>query len=141
MEFDDPENPDSMDHLLRWAGVQTVDWAGKADCCGAHYSLIRPDIVVELCQQLFEAALDVEAEAIIVACPMCHANLDMRQEEIGKRLGTPLNIPVLYFSQVLGYALGLSPEVLGMKRHIVDPLPLMLEKCQQRASLSQEVSA
>ncbi|HEY4722592.1 MAG TPA: hypothetical protein VII92_12135, partial [Anaerolineae bacterium] len=67
---------------------------------------------------------------IVVACPMCHANLDTRQTEISAKLGRPLNMPVLYFSQVLGYALGLSPKTLGLKRHIVNPLPLMLNKCQ-----------
>jgi heterodisulfide reductase subunit B len=130
MEFDDPENPQSMDRLMKWAGVQVLDWSSKVDCCGAHFSLIKPDIVVDMCTRLFEAAIAAGADAIIVACPMCHANLDMRQTEIGAKLGQPLNMPVLYFSQVLGYALGLSPKSLGFKRHIVDPLPLMLAKCK-----------
>ncbi len=130
MEFDDPENPQSMDRLMKWAGVQVLDWSSKVDCCGAHFSLIKPGIVVDMCTRLFEAAIAAGAEAIIVACPMCHANLDMRQTEIGAKLGQPLNMPVLYFSQVLGYALGLSPQALGFKRHLVDPLPLMLKKCQ-----------
>ena len=134
MQFDDPENPQSMDRLLSWVGVKALDWSGKVDCCGAHYSLIRPDIVVDLCQGLFESALEVGAEAIVAACPMCHANLDTRQGEIGARLGRSLDMPVLYFSQVLGYALGLPIESLGLKRHIVDPLPLMLAKCAQAGS-------
>ena len=134
MRFDDPENPQSMDRLLSWVGVQVLDWSSKADCCGAHFSLIKPGIVVDLCQRLFEAALKAGAEAIVVACPMCHANLDMRQDEIAARRGQPLNMPVLYFSQVLGYALGLAPGDLGFKKHIVDPLPLMLSKCQQRSA-------
>jgi len=130
MQFDDPENPQSMDRLMNWVGVQVLDWSSKVDCCGAHFSLIRPDIVVDLCAGLFESALEAGAEAIVVACPMCHANLDTRQTEISAKLGRPLNMPVLYFSQVLGYALGLSPKTLGLKRHIVNPLPLMLNKCQ-----------
>lgn len=138
MQFDDPEDPQSMDRVLSWIGAQVLDWTGKVDCCGAHYSLIRPDIVVDMCEQLFEAALSAGADAIVVGCPMCHANLDTRQDEIAKRLGRPLNMPVLYFSQVLGYAMGLSAKSLGMKKHIVDPLPLMLAKCQQRSS--QEVA-
>jgi heterodisulfide reductase subunit B len=135
MQFDDPENPQSMDRLLSWVGLETLDWPCKVDCCGAHYSLIKPGIVVDLCQRLFEAALEAGAEAIVVACPMCHANLDTRQAEIAARLDGPLNMPVLYFSQVLGYAFGLSPERLGLKRHIVDPLPLMLAKCRQVQSV------
>lgn len=139
MQFDDPENPKSMDRLMNWVGVEALDWSGKVDCCGAHYSLIRPDIVVDLCKDLFEYALEVGADAIVAACPMCHANLDTRQGEIGSRLGRSLNMPVLYFSQVLGYALGLPIKSLGLKRHIVDPLPLMLAKCAQAENAKGEV--
>ena len=132
MQFDDPENPQSMDRLMRWAGAQVLDWPRKVDCCGAHYSMIKPDIVVDLCQQLFESAIEAGADAIVVGCPMCHANLDTRQDQIAAKLGLPVRMPVLYFSQVLGYAMGLSPQTLGLRRHIVDPLPMMLQKCGQR---------
>jgi len=86
---------------------------------------------VDLCEGLFEAALEVGADAIVAGCPMCHANLDTRQKEIGERLGRSLNMPILYFSQVMGQAMGLPAKALGLKRHIVDPLPLMLEKCSR----------
>lgn len=131
MQFDDPENPQSMDRLMSWAGAEVLDWSGKVECCGAHFSLIKPGIVVDMAARLFEWALEAGAQAIVAACPMCHANLDTRQEEVAARLGRPLELPVLYFSQVLGYAMGLSPKELGFKKHLVDPLPLMLEKCQQ----------
>jgi heterodisulfide reductase subunit B len=144
MQFDDPEDPQSMELLLSWVGVQTLDWSSKVDCCGAHFSLIKPDIVVDLCAELVESALVSGADAIVVACPMCHANLDTRQDEISDKLGQPIKIPILYFSQVLGYALGIEPNLLGLKKHIVDPLPLMLEKCHSRIAASpslQEMSA
>lgn len=134
MQFDDPENPQSMDRLMSWAGAQVLDWPRKVDCCGAHYSMIKPDIVVDLCAKLFEDAMEAQANAIIVACPMCHANLDTRQDQIAAKLGQPINMPVLYFSQVLGYAMGLSPQTLGLRRHIIDPLPMMLEKCRSFTS-------
>jgi heterodisulfide reductase subunit B len=134
MQFDDPENPQSMDKLLGWVGAQVLEWSHKVDCCGAHFSLIKPDIVVDLCSGLFQAAQAVGAQAIVVACPMCHANLDTRQDEVGKKLGRQVSMPVLYFSQVLGYAMGLEAESLGFKKHLVDPLPLMLEKCKRRSA-------
>ncbi|MBI3362775.1 MAG: heterodisulfide reductase subunit B, partial [Chloroflexi bacterium] len=117
---------------MHWVGVQVLDWPGKVDCCGAHFSMIKPGIVVDLCARLFEAAWEASADAVVVACPMCHANLDTRQDEIAAKLSWPLRMPVLYFSQVLGYAMGLPAERLGFKRHIVDPVPLMVAKCQQR---------
>ncbi len=133
MQFDDPENPQSMDRLMSWVGVQVLDWPCKVDCCGAHFSLIKPDIVVDLCARLFESAMEAGAEAIVVGCPMCHANLDTRQDEIAAKMSWPLHMPVFYFSQVLGYALGLSTDALGFEKHIVDPVPLMLEKCRQHS--------
>ncbi|MGD2158285.1 MAG: CoB--CoM heterodisulfide reductase iron-sulfur subunit B family protein [Anaerolineales bacterium] len=132
MQFDDPENPQSMDQILEWAGAQVLDWSAKVDCCGAHFSMIKPEIAVDLCSQLIKAALQVGADAIVVACPMCHANLDTRQEMIAEKMDRPLDLPVFYFSQVLGYAMGLGENQLGMTKHLVDPLPLMLEKCRQR---------
>ncbi len=94
--------------------------------------MIKPNIVVDLCTRLVEAALQVGADAVVVACPMCHANLDTRQDMIAEKMGRPIDLPVLYFSQVLGYAMGLGEDQLGMTKHLVDPLPLMLEKCHQR---------
>ena len=132
MRFDDPENPQSMDRLLSWANVQVLDWPGKTDCCGANFSLVKPEVVVDLSLRLFEAALDVGADAIVAACPMCQANLDTRQDEIAAKLGQPLRMPVLYFSQVLGFAFGLGAGPLGLKRHIVDPMPLLLSRAQRQ---------
>jgi len=63
---------------------------------------------------------------------MCQANLDTRQTEISKKMGRPINIPILYFSQVIGYALGLGSAELGLKKHIINPIPLMVDKCSRR---------
>lgn len=132
MQFDDPENPQSMDRVLSWVGAEALDWKCKVDCCGAHFNLIKPDIVVDLCIPIVEAALEVGADAIVVACPMCQANLDTRQAEISKKMGRPIKIPIVYFSQVVGYALGLGSAELGLKKHIVNPVPLMVDKCSRR---------
>jgi heterodisulfide reductase subunit B2 len=129
MQFDDPENPQSMDRLLSWAGIQVLDWSHKVDCCGAHFSLIKPEIVIDLCTHLYDSALAAGADAIVVACPMCHANLDTRQGEVAKKIGKPFVMPVLYFSQLLGYTFGIPTSRLGLKKHLVDPFPLMIERC------------
>ncbi len=139
MQFDDPEHPQSMDRVLRWAGVQVLDWSKKVDCCGAHLSLVRPEIVVNLCMQLFKAAAAAGADAVVVACPMCHVNLETRQASVAEILGQPLNLPVLYFTQVLGYALGLEPQAVGLKKHLIDPIPLITMKCRQGAVLENPI--
>jgi len=130
MQFDDAENPQSMDRLLRWAGIQALDWSGKVDCCGANFSLIKPAVVIDLGRRIFEAAKAAGAEAIVVACPMCHANLDTREQEIEAKFNTHYGMPVLYFSQVLGLAMGVPESGLGFRKHLVDPRPMLNTKCR-----------
>ena len=121
MQFDDPENPQSMDLLLSWVGAQTLEWSSKVDCCGAHFSLIKPDIVVDLCAELVESALESGADAIVVACPMCHANLDMRQQNIKKEFDVSFELPVIYLSELIGYALGIDAQKRPAQPHAHAP--------------------
>jgi heterodisulfide reductase subunit B len=119
LKFDREEDPQSMDELMLKAGATPIDWAFKAECCGAGLSVSRTSSVGRLSGQIVKDAVDRGAEAIIVACPMCHSNLDMRREEINSYLGKKINIPVLYVSQVIGHALGLDRKALGLQRHFV----------------------
>lgn len=116
--FDITEYPESMDKILSAIGVTTMDWSHKTICCGASFALSKPDIVVNLCHNIIEDARSVGADAIAVACPMCHSNLDTRQDDIGKKYGTHPQIPVLYFTQLMGYGFGLSPEELLINKHL-----------------------
>ncbi|MGA7617092.1 MAG: CoB--CoM heterodisulfide reductase iron-sulfur subunit B family protein [Thermoanaerobaculia bacterium] len=126
--FDDCEDPRSMDRLLQRFGIQTIDWSQKTRCCGAFYAMVNPDRVLELTREILQGALEAGANAIAVACPVCHLNLDSRQPEVNDRFGTTYGIPVFYFSQLLGFALGVPTEGLGLWRHVVDPQPLLSPK-------------
>jgi heterodisulfide reductase subunit B2 len=117
--FDREEDPQSMDELMLKTGATPIDWAFKTECCGAGLSVSRTRTVGRLSGEILKDATDRGAEAIIVACPMCHSNLDMRRGAIDDYLGKKTDIPVLYASQVLGLALGLDKKVLGLKRHFV----------------------
>ncbi len=128
MEFDEHEYPMSMDHILQAAGIQTIDWSAKTDCCGASMALSETDIVLNLCHEILEEAKEVGADAIAVACSLCHVNLDTRQGEVEAKFNTDYGIPILYFTQLLGLALGVKPGELGLKRHFVDPLPLLTKR-------------
>jgi heterodisulfide reductase subunit B len=119
LKFDRQENPQSMDDLMLKAGATPVDWAFKTECCGAGLSVSRTSSVGRLSGEIMKDAADRGAEAVIVACPMCHSNLDMRREAINSYLGEKIDIPVLYATQVLGLALGLDRKVLGLQRHFV----------------------
>ena len=119
-EFDDCEYPQTMDKILRALDVSTLDWSYKTDCCGGSLNLTRPDIVLKLSRDILEGAKSVGADAIAVACPMCHANLDLLQEEIEKMYQTTYHLPILYFTQLIGLAFGIPAEKLLLKRHLVD---------------------
>ncbi len=119
MQFDEHEYPRSMDRVLRAIGVRTLDWDLKTMCCGAAFALTDTEIVYKLTGEILDEAKAVGANAIAVACPLCHANLDMRQEEIEAKSGKELDLPVFYFTQLVGLALGIPPRDLGIDKHLV----------------------
>lgn len=128
VSFDDPEDPQSMDDLVTALGGEALPWAFKTECCGASFSLSETDIVLELSGEILDAALEAGAECILVACPLCQSNLDLRQKGIEKRYGKRFNLPILYFTELLGLALGLNMHELGLSKHIVDPCKLLQRK-------------
>lgn len=127
-EFDDPEQPVAMDVLLQVLGAETVKWAYKAECCGGGYTASETDIVLDLGGQVLDSARQAGAEVIAVACPMCQSNLDTRQQAIATRRGQNYNLPIIYFTQLMALAFGLPVHELGFKRHLVNPLPLLVAK-------------
>jgi heterodisulfide reductase subunit B len=115
--LDDPENPQLMDILMDSLGAEVLDWSGKVDCCGGGLALTKRDIVVKLLQELTDAARGVEAEAIVTACPLCQSNLDSRQRWKG--------VPVFYFTELMGLAMGLSGIRTWFKKHLISPSDLL----------------
>jgi heterodisulfide reductase subunit B len=124
VQFDRPEDPMSMDRIMKVAGADPIDWNFKTECCGAAFSVTRTDMVARMSGKIVANAVKHGAEAIVVACPMCHSNLDMRRPEINSHLGADHQLPVLFITQALGLAMGLDPEALGLHRHMVPALAL-----------------
>jgi heterodisulfide reductase subunit B len=110
-----------MDGLCRMLGLEPVEWSHKTECCGAGFTMSKPSIVARLTGRILSAASQAGAEAVVVACPMCHANLDMRQGEAAADagLGEDFHMPIFYLAQMLGLALGLSPDELSLGTHFV----------------------
>lgn len=119
LKFDRVEDPQSLDELMLKAGATPIDWAFKTECCGAGLSVSRTSSVGRLSGKIMKDAKDRGAEAIIVACPMCHSNLDMRRDAINEFLGEKVDIPVLYITQAIGLAVGIDRKALGLQRHFV----------------------
>jgi heterodisulfide reductase subunit B len=116
---DNFEYPVTMDKILMAAGIKTLDWSYKTECCGGSLSITRPDIVCELSDRIFQNAKEVGADMISVPCTFCHLNLDARQEEIEKRFEKEYKIPILYFTQLLALALGVPQSELMLDKHFI----------------------
>jgi heterodisulfide reductase subunit B len=116
------ENPTSMDDILRALGAEVLDWDFKTECCGASLTASKTNKVVELTGRIVREAAFRGADAIVVACQLCQANLDMRQTEVGQQL------PVVYFTQLMGLAFGIAPAALGLNHHLVDPVAVLTKK-------------
>lgn len=128
-KFDDAEHPVSMEEIIKSVGAVPVDWNFKIECCGGAHSIAHMEIVVDLSKKIIDDAQRNGADVIIVACPMCHSNLDMRQKAIKKEYPAHKDIPVLYLSEFVGLALGLKPKELGLDCHLIDTKSL-LEKAE-----------
>jgi heterodisulfide reductase subunit B len=125
---EDWENPQNLERLLTVLGAEPLDWSYKTDCCGAGLAVARPDIIDTLVSRLYDRALAAGAEAFVVSCQMCQANLDMTQTRISTRFSKDYYLPVFYFTELIGLALGHPEAANWLTRHLVDPLPLLKEK-------------
>ncbi|MGE5223412.1 MAG: heterodisulfide reductase-related iron-sulfur binding cluster [Omnitrophica WOR_2 bacterium] len=118
-----PENPMEMDQLMSALGAEVLDWSYKTTCCGASHSLSRPDVARKLSSRLINQARAAGADAIVVACPLCHTNLDARQFQM--KLDEPM--PVLYFTQLMALAFGLEKSA-ALQKNLTDPRPFLHRK-------------
>jgi heterodisulfide reductase subunit B len=137
--FDDPETPTTLDRLVQATGASAVEWSHKTECCGAGLSISKRAIVGRLVGEILSAAAAAKADAIVVACPMCHANLDTRQDIAGAATGERFSIPVLYITQLIGLALGLTPRQLALGSHFT-PVVSLLTAIEAGSMQAEEVA-
>ena len=123
--FDNAEHPTGMDDLMAAAGAEPVDWPYKTECCGGSLSMTHSAVVARLGHRLLAMAREAGADCLAVACPLCQVNLDLRQADATKAHGALPLTPVLYVTQLLGLALGLSAESLGVDALTVSAKPLL----------------
>ena len=128
MGFDDPENPLKMESIMTLLGAAPVNWSFKIECCGAGLTLAQQPLVEELTHSIAKNAVDNGAEAFVVACPLCQANLDMRQEGMRKRFGDIKQMPVYYISELVAIACGADPYEVAVNQHFVPALDLVSKR-------------
>jgi succinate dehydrogenase / fumarate reductase cytochrome b subunit len=124
-KFDDPFNPQSLEQVFRALGAQPIYYAGRIQCCGWPISSYAPTGSFKLAGSHIQSAITAGANCIVTPCPLCHLNLDSRQPEIEQVINQKLHLPIIHLPQLIGLALGIKPQELGLHRHIVDTSKLL----------------
>ena len=142
-KFDDPENPVSLDNIMKALGAEVLPFALKTECCGAAMGIPDVNIPGSLSGRILDTAKAVGAEAVVTACPLCHMNLDLRQRQaarISKK--SFFGLPVFYYTQLIALAFGLPKNAMRLDKLAVNPYPLLDKIAERRkARVSAELEA
>jgi heterodisulfide reductase subunit B len=126
--LDDPDEPTILRDLLASLGCEVIDFPYKTECCGSYLTVSAAGAAEELAYAILRSAQQEGAEMVVTSCPLCQFNLDYRQTEMNRKHPDFTPLPILYFTQLLGIALGLDSTDYGFENHYVDPRPLLREK-------------
>ncbi len=127
-DIDSTEYPMEMDELFTWLGAEVVDYPVKSHCCGGHMTQISEPQAFELIRRLLQSAVEYDADMILCMCPMCQLNLDGYQSRVNGFFNTNFNMPIIYFTQMLGVAFGIEPSKLGFGKELVSAMPVLKTK-------------
>ncbi|OQW65098.1 MAG: hypothetical protein BVN29_10945 [Nitrospira sp. ST-bin5] len=117
--FDDPENPTSLEQVIRALGGEAVAYAGRTKCCGFPIILEKEAVAMAMSGANMKEAKDQGADCMVTPCPLCHMSLDIYQDRAGQAVNTQLNLPILHLPQLLGLAMGIPAKELGLARHLI----------------------
>ena len=126
--IDDAEEPRILNDLLGALGAEPVDNPFKIECCGSYHTIEEKELVSKRAHRITNYALEREADAIVLSCPLCRFNLDYRGKEAEKIFSDYKQIPIYYYTQLIAVAFGLDPSVCGFDQHVVDPTLLLKKK-------------
>ena len=137
-EFDDQHAPTSMDRLMNSLGAETIDWPLKTRCCGGSLTGTIPEVGLRLSYILLKEATRRKCNVIVTACPLCQFNLECYQSKMSRQFRDGVNVPVVYFTQLVGLALGIPQRKLALHRLFV---PLRIPQDREKAEESHHVTA
>ncbi len=126
--IDNTDNPTIMEDLLKALGAEVVDFSHKQKCCGSYNTVHMKDVVVDLAYKILSQAMEAKADVVATACPLCEYNLGPIQNMVYSKYPGFKTIPVLYFTQFMAIAFGLSEEEMALSENKPDPIPILLEK-------------
>lgn len=130
--YDDPFQPESMENVFRAVGATPIYYRGRTQCCGWPLASYATKQSFSMAGMHIQEALASGADCIVTPCPLCHLNLDSRQPEVEKVIGKRLGLPVLHLSQLVALALGISPQELGLNKHVVSTERLIANTILQK---------
>ncbi|MCS7125883.1 MAG: CoB--CoM heterodisulfide reductase iron-sulfur subunit B family protein [Aigarchaeota archaeon] len=120
--FDDPEFPTSMERIFSWIGANPIDSPLKTKCCGGMLTITNEGEVLPMIKKILESYIRLGAECIVTACPLCHLNLEIAKMKIKRTVKEISNIPIMYFTQLIGLSFNLPFNELGITKEIVEHL-------------------
>jgi heterodisulfide reductase subunit B len=119
--LDEPESPRSLDRLVECLGAEAVPFPLKDRCCGGNLTISSEELALDLIRKLLASATVGGAQCIVTPCPLCQINVDAFQSRVNSRFRTNYKLPVLFITQLIGLALGINPNALGLDTNIVSP--------------------
>lgn len=122
---EDPEDPKSLDELIRATGAQSVSYEDKLSCCGGGVLAMDEQVALAMAQRKLEHIQAQLADAIVLICPFCNVMYESNQKKIEKVFQREYKLPVLFYPQLLGLALGLEPDELGLKMNRIRTTELL----------------
>ncbi len=120
-KFDNIEAPKKLDALVELTGATSINWQNKLNCCGAPLLSIDEDTSVRMARLKFMGAKKGEADCLVSVCPFCFIQLELIQLKVQDVYEEEYDIPVLYLTELLGIAMGLDTEMLGLELHRIEP--------------------
>jgi succinate dehydrogenase / fumarate reductase, cytochrome b subunit len=123
--FDNPVHPTSMEQVFETLGAAPVLYPGRTQCCGWPIASYATEQSFQMAGGRIQSAIAAGVDCLVTPCPLCHLNLDSRQPEVEKVIGKSLGLPILHLPQLIGLALGIAPQKLGLDRHIVSTQPVL----------------
>jgi heterodisulfide reductase subunit B len=128
--FDDPENPKTLRTLIEATGATCLDYMDETECCGAPSVGVSDKVALQLARDKLNHIKAVGAQALITICPFCHIMYDTNELRIEKMFNEVYGIPVLHYPQLLGLAMGMSPDELAFKELRVDCSKVLGQVCE-----------
>jgi heterodisulfide reductase subunit B2 len=124
-DHEEVENPRYFEDLLTAVGASPIEYTLKTRCCGGSLIISSRVAALSMVRNLLQSALDKGADVIATACPMCQVNLECYQQSVNQEFGTNYSVPILYFTQLLGLALGIPKKKLGIGKELVSAMPVL----------------